>query len=77
MVFTWLLSKRALLHLSTKSRQLIREKLPHTDNIGSSFFISRDRGDRYGFPKSVDEMAGERIYLLEVAIQLRCHLRGL
>jgi hypothetical protein len=43
------------------------------DDIWSAFFVGRDRGNGYCLAEAVDEVIGERVYLLEVAIELRGH----
>jgi hypothetical protein len=66
-----------LLDFRAQCCKLVRKELAHAHNIGPPLVIGRDRGDGDCLSKSFNKVVGERIYLLEIAIELWSHLLGL
>ncbi|KAI6768253.1 hypothetical protein HG530_006262 [Fusarium avenaceum] len=69
-----LLSKRSKFYRSSKGLELIAEPLSHANNIRSASILGGDGGNGHSLAKTLDEVVGRAVDLLEETVELRSHL---
>ena len=72
-----LLAERTELNGGAEVGQLVGEPLAHADDIRAAGSLGRDGGDGDGLAQALDEVAGQGVHLLEVAVELGGHFASL